>query len=91
MTVPDFKTVPCPKCGAIAGAPCLNVHPQNIHTLRATAFYKAATATAKAAKFVAVDVDVKQGPLTIARAVSKSMAKRVANALNKYTPDRRGQ
>lgn len=45
----------------------------------------------QAAKFSAADQDVKQGPLTIARAVSKTFAKRIANALNHYTPDRRGQ
>lgn len=44
-----------------------------------------------AAKFAAAGQDVKQGPLTIARAASTNMAKRIANALNKYVPDRRGQ
>jgi hypothetical protein len=43
-------------------------------------------------KFSAADKDVKQGlTTTVARAVSTNMAKRIANALNAYTPDKRGQ
>lgn len=43
-------------------------------------------------KFSAVGQDVKQGKFeTVARAVSGNMAKRIANALNAYTPDKRGQ
>lgn len=45
----------------------------------------------QAPKFSAADQDIKQGQMTVARAVSKTFAKRIANALNKYTPDRRGQ
>jgi hypothetical protein len=41
--------------------------------------------------FVAVDKDVKRNQVTIARAVSTTFARRIANALNRYTPDRRGQ
>ena len=49
-------------------------------------------ATKPAPKFSAVDKDVKQGKFdTIARTASKTMAKRIANALNSYTPDKRGQ
>lgn len=48
--------------------------------------------TTPPAKFVAVDKDIKQGlTTTVARATSTNMAKRIANALNEYTPDRRGQ
>jgi hypothetical protein len=42
-------------------------------------------------KFSAADQDIKQGHMTVARAVSKNFAKRIANALNRYTPDKRGQ
>jgi hypothetical protein len=49
-------------------------------------------AAAALPKFVAVGKDIKQGrDLTVARAVSTNMAKRIANALNAYTPDKRGQ
>jgi len=41
-------------------------------------------------KFVAVHCAVMRGPELIARAVSKTMAKRIANALNKHTPNREG-
>jgi hypothetical protein len=45
-----------------------------------------------APKFSAAGQDVKQGKeVTIARAASTNMAKRIANALNSYTPDKRGQ
>lgn len=44
-------------------------------------------------KFSVADrsTDIKQGQTTIARAASHNMALRIANALNSYTPDRRGQ
>lgn len=42
-------------------------------------------------KFTAAGQDVKRGAETIARAVSGNMAKRIANALNSYIPDERGQ
>lgn len=51
----------------------------------------AATSNQAPAKFSAADQDIKQGQMTVARAVSKTFAKRIANALNRYTPDRRGQ
>ena len=41
--------------------------------------------------FVAVHDTIKRGAETIARAVSHNMAIRIANALNAYKPDRRGQ
>lgn len=41
-------------------------------------------------KFVAIGTAVLQGASTIARAISKTMAKRIANALNKHTPNREG-
>ena len=43
-----------------------------------------------AAKFAAAGLDIKQGPLTVARAASTNMAKRIANALNNHTPNREG-
>jgi hypothetical protein len=42
-------------------------------------------------RFVAVGSDVYLGQKRIALCLTKNMAKRVANALNAYTPDRRGQ
>ena len=49
-------------------------------------------------KFAAVRNDhpifrwaVKQGLLTVALCYTRTMANRIANALNVYTPDRRGQ
>jgi hypothetical protein len=41
-------------------------------------------------QFVAVKSTVMQGAIHIATACSKTMAKRIANALNKHTPNREG-
>ena len=41
-------------------------------------------------KFVAIGPYIMQASLTIARAISKTMAKRIANALNKHVPNREG-
>jgi hypothetical protein len=41
-------------------------------------------------KFVAIRATVMRGAELIARAVSKTMAKRIANALNKHAPNREG-
>jgi hypothetical protein len=55
-------------------------------------YFQMTEPTKSAPKFVAVGQDVKQGQaLTVARATSGTMAKRIANALNAYTPDSRGQ
>jgi len=40
--------------------------------------------------FIAKGPSVLMGAKTIARAISKTMAKRIANALNKHTPNREG-
>lgn len=40
--------------------------------------------------FVAVGSIVMRGGLQVARAISKTMAKRIANALNKHIPNREG-
>jgi hypothetical protein len=42
------------------------------------------------ARFVAVKVAVMQGAERVAVARSKTMAKRIANALNRYTPGSEG-
>lgn len=42
-------------------------------------------------QFSAAKQDVKRGSETVARAMSSNLAKRIANALNCYTPDKRGQ
>lgn len=42
-------------------------------------------------QFIAVHSTIKRGAEIVARAVSSTMARRIANALNCYTPDRRGQ
>ncbi|HET6220150.1 MAG TPA: hypothetical protein VFE27_24190 [Acidobacteriaceae bacterium] len=41
-------------------------------------------------KIVAIGSSVLMGARVIARAVSKTMAKRIANALNKHIPNREG-
>lgn len=41
-------------------------------------------------KFGAVHCSVTQAGRTVARAISKTMAKRIANALNSYRPNREG-
>jgi ATP-dependent Clp protease ATP-binding subunit ClpA len=41
-------------------------------------------------KFVSVGFSVLTGARVVARAISKTMAKRIANALNKYSPNREG-
>lgn len=43
-----------------------------------------------AVQFVAVHDRVMQGARRVALACSKTMAKRIANALNKHTPNREG-
>ena len=40
--------------------------------------------------FAAHDLQIQRGTEIIARTYTTSMAKRIANALNAYTPDRRG-
>lgn len=45
----------------------------------------------KRSQFVAVGPKVLDGTKLIAGACSSSFARRIANALNVYTPDRRGQ
>lgn len=42
------------------------------------------------AKFASVHTAVLQSGQVIARAISKTMAKRIANALNRHTPNREG-
>ena len=41
-------------------------------------------------QFVAVHCSILQGARTVARAISKTMAKRIANALNRHIPNREG-
>lgn len=41
-------------------------------------------------KFISLGPSVIQGARVIARAISKTMAKRIANALNKHIPNREG-
>jgi hypothetical protein len=42
-------------------------------------------------RFVAVHATIVYGARVIARAISKTMAKRIANALNHHTPNQRGE
>ncbi len=44
----------------------------------------------KTIKFVAVRTNIMQGAKHIATAISKTFAKRIANALNKHTPNSEG-
>ena len=48
------------------------------------------TTEPKAESYGAAGPRVMLGPKAICTAVSNTMAKRIANALNNYTPDRRG-
>jgi hypothetical protein len=73
----------CGKSGPAHGH--YNARDSSTHKFVAGQFVPAA-----APKFVAVGPAVLQGARTIARAVSKTMAKRIANALNKHTPNREG-
>jgi hypothetical protein len=41
-------------------------------------------------RFVAVDRGIRYGSGNIAFAISRTMAKRIANALNSYTPNKKG-
>lgn len=50
----------------------------------------AASAASAAPRFAAIKASVLQGSTTVARAASKTMAKRIANALNKYKPNKEG-
>jgi hypothetical protein len=95
MTLPatgGVLSVDCPKCGAAPGEACRDCNPRNVHTRRVATSIKAESAARVAAlKFSAAGLDVKQGSLTVARAVSGTMAQRMANALNRYTPGDRGK
>ena len=42
------------------------------------------------ARFVSIRQNIMQGSQCIARSCSKTMAKRIANALNNHTPNREG-
>jgi len=56
----------------------------------ATSTMRPCSCPCHAVVFASAGQDVKQGLRTIARAVSGTMALRIANALNQYKPGKRG-
>jgi hypothetical protein len=82
----------CPKCGHSIGehtpAACLNVHEGA--QCGCSGHFRARRPNMKDVQFVAVDRSVMRGQEHIATAVSRTMAQRIARALNLHKPNSRG-
>lgn len=81
----DFSLPECEQCGGTG-----QINGQQCGWCVRSRIAGATAADRPPVQFVGVHENVMQGSKCVARACSKTMAKRIANALNKHVPNREG-